>query len=217
MSSVRIVCRPLMRWPGQLRRPEQRDPGRRFRASWQATTDLLEREAAMIGTRELVIQLAVEEAELRRDGWPRAHTQPRHPGATVVVPDSDHGRLSWSTDRYQAWRHNVRAIALSMQALRAADRHGVMAGRQYAGFRELGAGDGGEAWQPSVDEAAQFLAHNSGCIGDAWEPLLKRQELVDDAYRRAAKRLHPDVGGDPQAFQRLQTAKTVLDQHGGSS
>lgn len=81
MSSVRIVCRPLMRWPGQLRRPEQRDPGRRFRVSWQATTDLLEREAAMIGTRELVIQLAVEEAELRRDGWPRAHTQPRHPGA----------------------------------------------------------------------------------------------------------------------------------------
>lgn len=213
MSSVRIVCRPLRLWPGQLRRLSQRRRGP-FSASWSQTQEVLEREARMIGGRELVIQLALGDSSIRRDGWPYANAKPDHPGVTIVVPGSNHGRLSWSTDRYLTWQANTRAIALSMEALRAADRHGVMQGRQYAGFRELSAGDTGEAWTPTVKEAAEYLADVGLGKRDAWADVLDAPGI---AYRRAARRLHPDVGGDPDAFRRLEQAKAVLDEHGGGA
>lgn len=207
---MRIVCRPLTRWPGQLHKPGQRRRSQ-FSASWTQTQELLERETRMIGGRELVIQLALGDSSIRRDGWPYANAKPDHPGVTVVVPDSNHGRLSWSTDRYLAWQANTRAIALSMEALRAADRHGVMQGRQYAGFRELGAGDD-DGWAPTVEEAAQYLAGVGLGERDAWVDVLTDPNV---AYRRAARTLHPDVGGDPDAFRRLEQAKAILDQHQG--
>lgn len=208
---MRIVTRPLLTWPTEMRTPGQRkqDP---FTAPWPTTQDLLQREARLIGGREVVIQLALSESEIRRDGWPYARAHTRHPGVTVVVPDSTHGRLSWSTDRYDRWQGNVRAVALSMEALRAADRHGVMQGRQYAGFRELGSGEPGDEWQPTVEEAAQYVVNLAGWKrGDgAWRVVHDRRVRVQ-AFRDAAKLYHPDVGGDPVVFRRLQTAKAVLE------
>lgn len=210
--SIRIVCRPLTRWPGELRNPGQRRRGP-FSASWSQTQELLEREARIIGGRELVIQLAIADTEIRRDGWPYARAQTRHPGVTVVVPDTDHGRLSWSTDRYERWQHNVRAVALSMEALRAADRHGVMQGRQYAGFRELGSGD--DTWTPTVEEAAHYLAGVSpGSDPDRVRQIVNSRDVANRCYRSAAKRMHPDAGGDPDTFRRLEQAKAVLDAWG---
>lgn len=49
-------------------------------------------------------------------------------------------RLVFATDAYALWEHNVRAIALTLEALRAVDRYGTTGGRQYAGFRQLQAG-----------------------------------------------------------------------------
>lgn len=213
---MRIVCRPLLDWPGRMRSDRERDPGNRFRAGWSDTTALLEREAEMIGGRDIVIQLAVPESDIRLDGWPYARAKPSHPGVTIVVPDTKHGRLSWSTDRYRDWRHNVRAIALSMEALRAADRHGIMQGRQYAGFRELAAGDTGGLM--AVEDAVRFIAeHSDHDEGDLWfspenlAQCLPDPTSVQTAYRVAAKRLHPDAGGDPELFRRLREAKQLLD------
>lgn len=208
---MRIIFRPLTEWPGELRAPWERDSGNRFRAGWNSTVDLLTRETEMIGGDEFVVQLAISDADLRRDGMPRAHTQPRHPGVTVVVPSSDHGRLSWSTDRYADWRHNVRAIALSMEALRAADRHGVMAGRQYAGFAELGPGE--SEGDLTVEDAARFLIKHGEWGGEPGDPsdLIANPSIARAYYREAAKRIHPDAGGDPERFRRLQVAKDVLE------
>lgn len=220
--SVRIVCRPLQRWPGQLRKPGQRRRSP-FSAPWTTTQELLEREIRQIGGREIVIQLAVGDSSIRRDGWPYAAARPDHPGATVVVPDSHHGRLSWSTDRYTSWQANVRAIALSMEALRAADRHGVMQGRQYAGFRELAAGEEEQRAADTVEDAAQLLLDAAGrdpaSIGidpaRARAQVIERPDTRETVWRDAIKGAHPDVGGDAAAFRRLQDAKTLLDQHGG--
>ncbi|QBI19386.1 molecular chaperone DnaJ [Egibacter rhizosphaerae] len=214
---MRIVCRPLTNWPGQLREPGQRRRAP-FSAGWTATQELLGREARMIGGRDLVFQLALDDTQLRIDGWPRAKAQTDHPGVTVVVPDTDHGRLSWSTDRYTRWQDNVRAIGLSMEALRAADRHGVMAGRQYAGFRELGSGESDEPRFATVEMAARWLASASGWSGsDLPDSLVTSPGVRENAWREAAKRLHPDAGGNPEAFRRLEEAKRMLDLHGGGA
>jgi len=45
-------------------------------------------------------------------------------------------RLVYATDCCQFWQHNVRSIALGLQALRAVDRYGISRrGEQYSGFR----------------------------------------------------------------------------------
>lgn len=49
-------------------------------------------------------------------------------------------RVVLATDAYELWQHNVRAIALSLKALRDMERYGATQGRQYAGFRQLTAG-----------------------------------------------------------------------------
>ncbi len=45
-------------------------------------------------------------------------------------------RLVYATDACEFWQHNVRSIALGLEALRAVDRYGISRrGEQYAGFR----------------------------------------------------------------------------------
>lgn len=45
-------------------------------------------------------------------------------------------RLVYATDCCEFWQHNVRSIALGLQALRAVDRYGISRrGEQYAGFK----------------------------------------------------------------------------------
>jgi hypothetical protein len=215
VGEVRIVCRPLARWPGELRNAGQRRASP-FSAPWSDTREQLAREARLIGGRELVIQLAIQEAEIRRDGWPYAAARPNHPGVTVVVADSDHGQLSWATDRYASGQANTRAIALSMEALRSCDRHGVMQGRQYAGFRELPNGDGSQPM--GVQTASLLIARTAGWRGpDGPASIIHNPDVREQAYREAAKHAHPDAGGDTDAFRGVKQAKEVLDEHGGGS
>ena len=63
---MRFETRPLGRWTD----PETavRDGSGRFRADWNATLELLGYEADQLGASLVVIQIDVEEGDLRRDG-----------------------------------------------------------------------------------------------------------------------------------------------------
>lgn len=226
MRSVRLIARPLKQWPGQLRSEAERAYSP-FSASWSQTTDLLDKEAYHLGAGEVVVQLAMRERDFRLDGWIRADAKPSHPGVTIVLPESDQGRISFSTDRYthgyrggsrmDGWQANVRAIALSMEALRTADRHDVMQGAQYAGFKELGSGLAMDAFA-SAEAAAEFIIalsdippeHAAGEV----RSVVENEDARAEVYRRAAKKAHPDAGGDVSIFQKLQAAKALLDRAG---
>lgn len=58
----------------------------------------------------------------------------------AVMATQQQGRMVLATDTYEHWQANVRAIALTLEALRAVDRYGATQGRQYAGFQQLTAG-----------------------------------------------------------------------------
>jgi hypothetical protein len=192
---------------------------------WTATETLLRREAAALGTRELVLELDLRDRDLRQDGWIRSDARPASPRVAVALL---HPQLSWlryHCDRYEGggwldlahagWQANVRAIALSLEALRAVDRHGVTGkGEQYIGFKQLSSSTTTRPAPQTPECAAAILANESDEI-DA--EILTDPDVARRAYRAAVKRTHPDVlGGNDEAFADVQAARELLDAyHGG--
>jgi hypothetical protein len=203
-----LIARPIDRWPGEFSPEREYTP---FTATWADTVDLLAREVEALGATEIVLQLAITERECRRDGWIRADARPTHPGV-IVSFTSRHGPLRYHTDRFThrrwngylpGWQSNVRAIALGLEALRRIDRYGIAgAGQQYTGWNALPAGRPLPAAM-TADEAEGILRAAAGPGGDDSQSYL-------DLYRLAARRHHPDTGGDPAEFRRITEARDLL-------
>jgi hypothetical protein len=109
------------------------------------------------------------------------------------------------TDAFDDWQENIRAIALGLEALRKVDRYGITSrGEQYTGWKALPSGEG-EVY--NVLTAANFLSVHGGMPASV---IIADSDMRKVAYRRAAQKLHPDKGGDPALFNRLQKAKELL-------
>lgn len=205
---MRVIFRPLTVWPEATTRQRQRA---RFDTGYEATKELLERECRQLGAREVIIQVDIPEADIRLDGsCPKASARAGHPGV-VVSFDSKHGPLRYSTDAFTSWQDNLRAIALGLDSLRRVDRYGISkGGEQYTGWRAIGSGSptalGGAM---TVEEAARLL-WDAADLGEAPDVAHIDTEALTGAYRRAAKRHHPDAGGDEAAFVRLGEARDLL-------
>lgn len=193
-----------------------------FRASWDGTLELLDRELSAIEADPDTVTLAVDlrPDQIRRDGQPRAGAKAGWRGV-ILSFDCRHGSLSYPCDTFEArwhgevsWQANTRAIALGLEALRQVDRYGIaVSGQQYRGFRELGSGEPGDISFASIEAAADYLiACGAGDDGAPEVSLVISDKAVRDRlYRRAARRLHPDTGtGDEEAFKRLGEALDML-------
>lgn len=203
--------RPIQHWPGENTRNRRTS---NFSASWSSTLSLLDRELSQLGSKNVVIQVALDERDIRLDGYPRATARPAHPGVIVSL-DSAYGPLSYPCDTYTSWQDNLRAVALALESLRAVDRYGVTKrGEQYTGWKQL---PGGRPMPSAMTrtEAAGFVkkaADPDNRIPSLVKSLLEgRTVSIDVAYKAAARKLHPDAGGSTEDFQRLQEAKRVLD------
>ncbi len=116
-----------------------------------------------------------------------------------------------------SWKENLRAIALGLEALRKVERYGIAErGQQYAGYRELPCGiELGRAM--TLEEAAEFLIEH----GETGGVRATVDEFLDDGpfgpqiraeyFRAAAKKLHPDAGGDPDLFRKLTEARELVE------
>jgi|GEM_PF-6413242 len=154
---MQVTFRPLPVWP---HKPSQRRSSQ-FATPYPRTLDQLEREIGYLGGRDVVIGIGLEAYDIRQDGMPRANARPvGHPGVEVSFDTKAYGRLSYATDQFYDWRDNVRAVVLSLEALRAVERYGVSKGRQYAGFNLLAAG-------PSSEDLGRQLVERYGGIPEA--------------------------------------------------
>lgn len=199
-------------------------PGRRkasaFSSSWTSTRDLLEKEIRALDGRDVVIEIDVREQDLRLDGTLRSRATADSPAVRVSF-ESKHGPMSFPCDAYKTgpyqnkmlpWQHNVRAVALTMEALRAAERHGAInTGQQYTGFRALNAGRTAPASHLTYDEAMRTLREISGVQHTTVEG-----PQVQAMIRLAQSRAHPDRNGGARDTWDLveESARVVKHRHG---
>lgn len=202
-----IDCRfrPLDRWP-RKKTPSCIQKSAPFRAGYASTLDMLETELNHLKAKNIVIEADFKLKDIRNDGWPRSSARTSAPGV-IVSFDSKFGAMTLPCDHFNAWEDNLRAIAFHLHYLRKSDLYGVsLSGEQYRGWAALPSNV-----IESRAQAAAFIAHHAG-INDP-DDVRRVQvgvEYRESAYRIAAKKLHPDVGGNHELFQRLQQAITML-------
>lgn len=203
--SAFYVVRPAGVWLEEQTPAHKRRSRYTFKASWTDTIDLLEREVRHLKARDVVLQVDVQEKDIRIDGMLRANATPSHPGVRIAF-ESIHGPLTYATDSCAYWQHNVRSIALGLEALRAVDRYGVTKrGEQYAGWKQLAAGSSDSSHMTS-DEAVSILC--------SFTDLTAREVRTADprwVLRTARGRAHPDKhGGDRAFWDQVEQAAKML-------
>jgi hypothetical protein len=196
-----VTFRPLQ-WHGPTT-PDDRRRLAPFRAGFRQTLDLLDAELWQLDARDVVVELAIGEHDLRRDGWPRAGARPTFPGVRLAF-GSRHGPLVYATDSCVMWQDNLRSIALGLEALRAVDRYGVTRrGEQYRGWAaiEVRPADMGP------EAAARIVAKLAGLA----EAVCGEIVAAPSRYvRQAARNAHPDTGGSRELWLELQAAARAL-------
>lgn len=136
---------------------------------------------------------------LRRDGLPLASaTEPQDPGVAVYF-ERRVGE-AWvpfvvACDTYERVKANLRAVGLTVEALRSIARHGAteMLEQAFTGFAAL----------PPATPAD----------GPPWWVVLgvpqhAPADEVREAYRRLALEHHPDHGGDAERMVQINRAYT---------
>lgn len=131
---------------------------------------------------------------LRVDGFPRSdQAEPADPGVAVywrAGRSADATMRCMAIDLYDRVADNLAAVAATLDAMRAIERHGGAAilDRAFTGFVALPA-PASPAWPDVLGVATSTPAHE-----------------VRAAYRRLRAENHPDRGGSPDSFDRVQAA-----------
>jgi hypothetical protein len=209
--TVDLTFRPMLAWPGAQTPYYQRQRAK-FNTPYNKTVDLLERELGMLAAKEIVVQVALEPRDFTGDHQVRSSARrPSMPGVVLTFvsqktrPPSP---LSFPCDRFDNWEDNLRAVALSLEALRLVDRYGVTrSAEQYRGFAALPNPAG-----MTTQQAAEFLA---GLSRESAVAVMADRNAAERARRSALANAHPDTGGSAQAFQKVQEAAAVLAKHHG--
>lgn len=135
--------------------------------------------------------------KLRLDGLPRSDQgNPADPGAAVYWRKSNKSPMKcMAIDGYERVENNLAAIAATLDAMRAIERHGgaEILERTFQGFSALPA-QASSTWRSSLE------------FDDADRPSLAD---VNARFKQLALKHHPDVGGDPERFREITEARAA--------
>lgn len=136
----------------------------------------------------------------RNDGMPYANASCSDPGIAVWWIEKGRERVL-ACDRWRHINYNLRAIDLTLEALRGLDRWGAseVVERAFAGFAAL----------PPGADAPRGPRPWRDVIGGSWPEGIDRDELfviAKSRYRKAIEAAHPDRGGDPAVAAELNVA-----------
>jgi hypothetical protein len=125
-------------------------------------------------------------------GMPVSNTaQPTDPGAAVYWKDGER-KLVMAIDRYDRLADNLAALAATIEAMRAIERHGggQILERAFTGFAAL----------PAPGQTARPWREVLELNGEA------TLERARENYRRLCSVRHPDKGGSHDAMTELNAA-----------
>lgn len=238
---MKRIIRPIEKWPRELTPKDQRRrspficpgkkvPGADGQSKRTNSTAMplsrtyadLDRELKHFGLSgggaEVIIERALRDRDIRQDGELRADAaNPKHPGVILTFTGQVGGRptpLSFACNAFDHWEDNLRAIVLTLEHLRGADRYGVTkSGEQYRGWNAL---PPAMALSMTVEEASRTLAKFAGSVLTAQNAaIIKDPAVFKTAWRTAVDKYHPDHNdGDVlQEWHTLQDVRKVLDRH----
>lgn len=165
--------------------------------SWLAKSDLTMHEAAKRVRYELS-RLGVSDDDcmistglrVNMAGLPRGDQgEPGDPGVAVYwTPKGKTETKVMAIDRYTRVRDNLAAVAKTLEAMRAIERHGgaQILERAFTGFDAL----------PPPKSWREILNVAPGCS----------LETAEGSYRQLARKHHPDAGGDAGQFAEVAGA-----------
>lgn len=140
-----------------------------------------------IDSRDVILSTNLD---VRLDGLPRSGQKaPSDPGVAIYwKKKKDLTHKVMAIDQYQKVEDNLAAIAATLEAMRAIERHGgaVILERAFTGFQSL----------PSPNDWRHVLGFEN-------TPSL---ETARERYRFLARQRHPDVGGTEGMMSELNRA-----------
>lgn len=209
-----VRCKPLGADSFPARNKPRRAPT--FSVGWNKALADLEKELEVLGAKDVVIQIDLQDDDFRIDGWPKAGRNPKHPGV-IISFDSKFGPLRYFCDEYEAtwsrglsgYQANVRAISLGLEALRAVDRYGITKkGEQYTGWKALGQGEG----PTTREQAAEIIAKWANTTGaNVKVSMFDDPQIQEAAIKAALRKTHPDNGGNAERFDLVMRARRILE------
>lgn len=150
----------------------------------------LQREIDLLGARNYVLSSNVQ---LRLDGLPRSgQPEPADRGVALYFTLSGKPHCL-PCDRYDRVADNIAAIAKHIEATRAIERYGVASvAEMFTGFMALP--------EPTKRTWREILGIGPGVV-----PVTAY--IIEDQFRRLAKKLHPDAGGSNEQMAELNKAR----------
>lgn len=213
-----LAFAPIDKWPEGWSRelPARENP--RFTGTYSSTLDLLDRELTFLRATDVALLVDADHSGVRRDGQLAANAKVRYHGVILRFSTPKFGVLTytcntfgngseWTGGNYRtlpAWQMNLRAIALGLEALRKVERYGIAErGQQYAGFAQIGTGTAmGRTLDHAMTEAEAWMVLREGAESEHPD--------ADVLYKRAARKHHPDAGGNPETFRKITEARDLL-------
>lgn len=131
--------------------------------------------------------------EVRLDGSLKRDREPSDPGVAVYFEMKGRQKV-FACDTYRAAKGNIRAIGLTMEALRSIERYGAsdMLERALSAFDML----------PAPPDPYDILML----------PRDASREEIEGAFRRLALKHHPDHGGTTDKMAELNRARNLALQ-----
>lgn len=130
--------------------------------------------------------------ELRLDGLPRSgQAQPSDPGVAVYWRRPGEAMKVMAIDLYDRVADNLAAVAATLNAMRAIERHGgaQILERAFTGFTAL----------PAPKKWPHVFGIKPGQV--------VTRDDIDRLFREKARTAHPDVGGSNEAMAELSAAR----------
>lgn len=181
VSTLKSINAYPLQWPTGWSRTKipKRSP---YKLPLDRALQELTQELRLFRAKDFVVSSNVEP---RLAGLPRGPAAAADAGVAVYWEDQQGRPRVMACDAWDSVRGNVRAIAITINALRQIERSGAtqLLERAFTGFAALPANAGESSWREVLQIAPG--------------PVTRSQ--VDAAYRRLAREVHPDRGGHDDA------------------
>lgn len=152
----------------------------------------------LLGALDVVIS---SDLQLRLDGLPLTkQREPADPGVAVYWCTRTERRVI-ACDVWTTTRENLRAIGLTVEALRQIERAGAtqVLDRAYQGLAALPPG-------PTANPFGDYFASGWRQVFGFSPTETVTAEQLRQRYRRLVKARHPDLGGTTEQFRELESA-----------